>query len=137
VESWASKVAVSGPSLELKLEADVLPIQGDSNRLRQVFGNLLSNSIRSGSGSDRVVVEAAAKDGHVEVVVKDNGRGIHPSFLPHIFDRFRQGRDVPGSLGLGLTIAREFVEQHGGTISAHSDGLGKGATFRVRFPIGV
>ena len=76
---------------------------------------------------------------HVEIVVADDGQGIDPSFLPHVFDRFRQGDAAfsrrAGGLGLGLAIVRSLVELHGGTVTAHSDGLGRGATFVVRFPM--
>jgi len=74
----------------------------------------------------------------VEIVVSDTGRGIDPAFLPHIFERFRQGDSrftrEHGGLGLGLSIARHIVEMHGGTIVAESDGDGKGSTFRVQLP---
>jgi signal transduction histidine kinase len=77
-------------------------------------------------------------DGCVEIVVQDNGRGISPAFLPHVFDRFRQEHGISTSgtagLGLGLAITRQLVELHGGTIRAWSAGTGTGATFVVRVP---
>jgi CheY-like chemotaxis protein len=76
---------------------------------------------------------------HVEVAVADNGQGIEPQFLPHIFERFRQADPSftrrAGGLGLGLAIVRSLVELHGGEVSAHSDGPGSGATFLVRLPV--
>src|SRR5262249_8646920 len=76
---------------------------------------------------------------HIEISVEDTGQGIHAEFVPHVFERFRQADSSfarpRGGLGLGLAIARHLVELHGGTISAHSDGLGHGALFTVRLPI--
>jgi CheY-like chemotaxis protein len=80
-------------------------------------------------------------DSHVEVAVSDTGIGISPEFLPHVFERFRQGdagiARERGGLGLGLSIARQLTEMHGGTIDAASDGVGHGATFRVKMPIRI
>ena len=83
-------------------------------------------------------VSVSRVDGQIQIAVVDNGQGIAPSFLPHVFERFRQ-QDASSTratfgLGLGLSIAKQLVELHGGTISAHSEGEGRGASFTVRLP---
>jgi signal transduction histidine kinase/ActR/RegA family two-component response regulator len=113
-------------------------VMGDPERLQQVFWNLLSNAIKFTPKSGRVRVNVESVGSNVEVIVADNGLGIDPEFLPHVFDRFTQGdssstREVRG-LGLGLSIARQLVELHGGSIEAASPGRGQGTTFTVRFP---
>jgi signal transduction histidine kinase len=127
----------------IRLHAVVDPgrthVSGDPDRLQQVMWNLLSNAVKFTPNDGTVTVSLQPTDGHVEIAVADNGVGIAPDFLPHIFERFRQGdsrfaREF-GGLGLGLAIARHIVEMHGGTIEATSPGVGKGSTFRVRLPI--
>jgi CheY-like chemotaxis protein/anti-sigma regulatory factor (Ser/Thr protein kinase) len=113
-------------------------IIGDADRLQQVVWNLLSNAIKFTPKGGRVQVRLTRQHSDVELVVADDGEGIDPSFLPHVFDRFRQAdarisRSV-GGLGLGLAIVRSIVQLHGGTVTARSDGVGHGATFAVRLP---
>jgi signal transduction histidine kinase/CheY-like chemotaxis protein len=113
-------------------------ILGDSDRLQQVFWNLLFNAIKFTPKNGRVRVIVQSVDSNVEVVVSDTGLGIDPEFLPRMFERFTQGdssstRSARG-LGLGLSIARQLVELHGGTIQADSAGVGYGSTFTVSFP---
>jgi PAS domain S-box-containing protein len=119
---------------------DLPAISGDSRRLLQVFGNVLSNAIKFTPEHGAVTVRCETSRDSVTVVVQDSGTGIAPELLPYIFDRFRQGDSRStrrhGGLGLGLAIARHIVELHGGDIRAHSDGPGRGATFRIRLPIG-
>jgi signal transduction histidine kinase len=114
-------------------------IVGDADRLQQVVWNLLSNAIKFTPRGGRVQVRLTREPSFVEVVVADNGQGIEPEFLPHIFDRFRQADPSftrrAGGLGLGLAIVRSLVELHGGDVSALSDGSGQGATFMVRLPM--
>ena len=125
----------------MRLQLDPLgdaTLTADPRRLEQVFLNLIANAVKFTPAGGRVTVGAAVHDGIVDVRVTDTGRGIDPGFLPHVFDRFRQGdagasRRV-GGLGLGLFIARRLVEAHGGTIAAESEGIGQGATFSVRLP---
>lgn len=116
-------------------------VTGDPARLQQIIWNLLSNSIKftPPNGSVTVCVrECTEDDNAVEVIITDTGSGIAPDFLPHIFERFRQADSSStrrhGGLGLGLAIVRNLTEMHGGTVSAESEGLGKGSTFRVRLP---
>ena len=113
-------------------------IVGDADRLQQVVWNLLSNAIKFTPPGRRVQVRLRREQSHVELVVADDGQGIDPAFLPHVFDRFRQAdakiSRAVGGLGLGLAIVRSIVHLHGGTVRAESDGEGRGATFTVRLP---
>ncbi len=113
-------------------------ISGDGDRLQQVVWNLLSNAIKFSPRGGRVEITLAEQDTYIELNVSDNGQGIEPDFLPHIFEQFRQADSSSsrkqGGLGLGLAIVRNLVELHGGTISATSQGIGTGATFTVRLP---
>ena len=114
-------------------------IRGDAGRLQQVIWNLLSNAIKFTPDGGRVDVFIESASDHVEIRVVDTGTGIGPTFLPHVFERFRQAEDATTQrhtgLGLGLGIVRQLVELHGGTVQAASPGLGRGATFTVRLPI--
>src|SRR6058998_2743337 len=119
----------------------VLPILGDGQRLQQVVWNLLSNAIKFTPENGRVEVWLRPAQTHLELSVRDTGKGIPPGFLPHVFERFRQAQAPitggPGGLGLGLAIVRHIVELHGGNVHAESAGQGKGATFTVRLPLRV
>jgi signal transduction histidine kinase/ActR/RegA family two-component response regulator len=114
-------------------------VMGDANRLQQVVWNLLANAAKftNKDGSVRVVLSRI--DSQLELSVTDTGKGIAASFLPLVFDRFKQADSTTtrqhGGLGLGLAIAKNLVEMHGGTIQVHSDGEGRGATFVVRLPV--
>lgn len=114
-------------------------VWGDSSRLQQILWNILSNSIKYSPRGSQVEVRIERKGSSAELLVRDNGRGIAPSFLPFIFDRFRQedsSRTRPkGGLGLGLSIVRSLIEQHGGSIRAESEGEGRGSTFKVLLPM--
>jgi signal transduction histidine kinase len=110
-------------------------VKGDRDRLQQVFFNLLDNAIKYGRGGGETVVHLAQDADLVQVEVRDDGIGIAPDDLPHIFDplyRSEQARDQPGT-GLGLTMVRTILEQHGATIDVHSV-LGRGTTFRFELP---
>ena len=128
-----------GIALHAVMDPGPAQVIGDPDRLQQVMWNLLSNAVKFTPNGGDVTVRLEPIDGHVEIVVTDTGVGIAPEFLPHIFERFRQGdsrfaREY-GGLGLGLAIARHIVEMHGGTIQAFSEGPAKGSTFRVRLPV--
>jgi CheY-like chemotaxis protein len=115
------------------------PICGDSTRLQQIIWNLLSNAIKFTPEHGRVEIQLQQVDHHAHIVVSDTGRGIAPTFLPYIFESFRQ-EDASttrtfGGLGLGLAIVYYLVEAHGGTIWADSPGEGQGATFTVQLPL--
>jgi CheY-like chemotaxis protein len=121
----------------IRLESDVLDgigeLPGDPDRLQQVIWNLLSNAIKFTPSGGTVRVELARTPSGAAVHVRDTGRGIHPSFLPYVFDRFRQADSSStrshGGLGLGLTIVKHLVELHGGSVQA-----GHGSTFTVELP---
>ena len=125
--------------LRLMLDPTAGMVSGDPERLQQVFSNLLTNAIKFTSRGGRVDVQLKREDTSVVIDISDTGEGIDPEFLPHIFDRFRQAEGCTSrqhtGLGLGLAIARHLVEAHGGVVAAASDGIGKGATFTLRFPL--
>lgn len=111
---------------------------GDSTRLQQILWNLLSNSVKFTPKGGRIELRMEGAADHIRIIVSDTGRGIEPEFLPFIFDRFRQADTSStrrfGGLGLGLSLVKHLVELHGGTITATSEGLGRGATFTVTLP---
>lgn len=128
-----------GIRLEPVLDPSAGPVAGDSARLQQVVWNLLSNAVKFTPSGGKVQVHLARVNSHIEIAVSDTGQGIHEEFLPFIFDRFRQydsstTRRV-GGLGLGLSIVRQIVELHGGSVHARSPGISQGATFVVKLPV--
>jgi CheY-like chemotaxis protein/anti-sigma regulatory factor (Ser/Thr protein kinase) len=114
-------------------------VLGDAVRLQQIIWNLLSNAIKFTPKRGRVQVQLARVDSQFEIVVSDSGPGIDESFLPYVFDRFRQADSSSsrkhGGLGLGLSIVRNLVELHGGTIEASNRADGSGAVFTIRLPL--
>jgi signal transduction histidine kinase/CheY-like chemotaxis protein len=128
-----------GILLEYVAEPGVGAISADSARLHQVVWNLLSNAVKFTPQGGRISVYVKQAGSHAQVTVRDTGQGIHPEFLPRVFDRFRQADSSTtrtfGGLGLGLAVVRHLVELHGGVVSAESEGVGKGATFSVTFPL--
>lgn len=125
--------------LEAALDRAVPPISGDAERLQQVLSNLLSNAIKFTPPGGRVEIRLDRVDSCALIQVTDTGKGIHPAFLPFVFERFRQAEATTsrsqGGLGLGLAIVRHLVELHGGTVGANSAGEGQGATFTVKLPL--
>ncbi|HEX6729579.1 MAG TPA: PAS domain S-box protein [Pyrinomonadaceae bacterium] len=111
-------------------------VSGDATRLQQVVLNLLSNAVKFSPAGSEIGVRLDIVDSEVEIAVKDSGQGISSEFLPHVFDRFRQADPSTtrkhGGLGLGLAIVKHLVDLHGGSVRAESDGVGTGATFKVR-----
>jgi PAS domain S-box-containing protein len=128
-----------GVRVETVIEPLTAPVSGDADRLRQIAWNLLSNAIKFTPRAGKVQLRLSRVNSHVEVTVSDTGRGISPDFLPFVFERFRQAdatfKREHGGLGLGLAIAKQLAELHGGTITASSGGLGQGATFTVKLPL--
>lgn len=109
---------------------------GDPDRLHQVVANLLSNAVKFTPGGGAIAVSLKRHGEEARITVRDTGDGISAAFLPHVFERFRQGgKSQSGGLGLGLAIARHIVERHGGTIRVDSPGEGQGATFTVSLPL--
>jgi signal transduction histidine kinase/ActR/RegA family two-component response regulator len=121
------------------LDSHAGPVLGDPDRLSQIVTNLLSNAVKFSPKGGRVHVHLERVSSIVRLTVKDNGVGIAAEFLPLVFDRFRQADQTTsrrhGGLGLGLSIVKHLVELHGGTISAHSEGTDRGATFTVIIPL--
>jgi PAS domain S-box-containing protein len=122
-----------------ELIAGPCQVWADRGRLQQIVANLLSNAVKFTPEGGEVQVSLTRTDGWMEIVVRDNGAGITPELLPHVFERFRQGRiaaNAPtGGLGLGLAIVRRLVELHGGHVRAASAGEGQGSTFTVTLPL--
>ncbi len=137
----AVRPAALAKSITLRLTMDprAAPILGDPDRLQQVVWNLLTNAVRFTGKGGTIRIAVIKHDSSAEIIVADNGQGIDPAFLPHLFERFRQADSTPsrnyGGLGLGLAIVRHLVELHGGSVSVESEGRGKGATFRVCLPL--
>jgi signal transduction histidine kinase len=118
----------------LALDVEPVPLQGDPARLRQLATILIDNAIRHAPRGGRVEVVARARAGHAVLSVSDDGPGIRPEDLPHVFDRFWRAADAPaGGSGLGLAIAAWIAEQHDGTIRAEARATG-GARFLVDLP---
>jgi PAS domain S-box-containing protein len=139
VESVAHTAQEKGVELVVDSAEDDGPIDGDAGRLQQVIWNLLSNAVKFTPAGGRVEVQLQRHDHSVQLRVRDTGEGMESTELPLVFDRFRQAahrrRTAQGGLGLGLGIARHILEAHGGTIRAHSEGKGTGATFTVDLPL--
>ena len=139
VEAVRPAADAKGVRVQKVIDTGAVSIPGDPVRLQQVVWNLLSNAIKFTPRGGRVQIRSERVNSHLEIVVSDTGQGISPDFLPHVFDRFRQADQKTsrqhGGMGLGLAIVRHLVELHGGTVSATSEGEGKGATFTVSLPI--
>jgi PAS domain S-box-containing protein len=125
--------------LQTTIDPRIGPISADPDRLQQIIWNLLSNAIKFTPQGGRVEVRLQSVDSHVEIIISDTGQGIEPELLLHVFDRFRQSDSSTtrrhGGLGLGLSIVRQLVELHGGTVTAESPGAGAGTTFKVILPV--
>jgi PAS domain S-box-containing protein len=138
IETVELAAAAKSIDIEVTLHPGEKTVQGDSNRLQQVVWNLLSNAIKFTPEGGTVEVKLEEIGNRVQIQVIDNGKGINADFLPHVFEYFRQADSSTtrnfGGLGLGLAIARQIVELHGGTIQAHSGGENLGATFKVLLP---
>ena len=140
VETVRAGVTAKRMDLRVVLPSDQpVVVSGDADRLQQVVWNLVSNAIKFTPAGGQVDIEVRRVDSKAEIVVRDTGQGIDPAFRPYLFQRFRQ-MDASkarqhGGLGLGLSIVRHLVEAHGGAVTAESDGLNCGATFRVQLPL--
>jgi CheY-like chemotaxis protein len=136
-QSIQPDVARKGIQFECALQTPAL-ISGDARRLQQVLRNLLANAIRYTPAGGQVAVRTSQAAGQVSIAISDTGAGIEPAFLPHVFEPFRQqveaGPRDQATFGLGLALARIIVVGHGGSLVAHSDGPGRGATFTITLP---
>ena len=143
IEAAMDSVRPAAAAKNIKLQSSIGPdansILGDADRLQQVIWNLLTNAIKFTPKEGKVSVQAKRVVDDLELIVVDTGRGIRKEFLPYVFDRFRQEdgatTKLHGGLGLGLSIVRQLIELHGGTVRVESEGEGKGATFIVSLPI--
>ena len=139
VESVRPAAEAKAIRIAYTLEAGIPALVGDPTRLQQVVWNLLSNAVKFTPKGGQITIDVHLEDSGIVIRVTDTGKGIDPRFLPHVFDPFRQ-EDAShtrsrGGLGLGLAIARQLVELHGGGVEAHSEGEGRGATFIVHLPV--
>ena len=125
--------------LDYSAEPGLGAISADSARLHQIVWNLLSNAVKFTPQGGQIAIRLEHEGPHAKITVRDTGQGIDAEFLPRVFDRFRQADSSTtrsfGGVGLGLAIVRHLVELHGGTVSAESEGVGKGATFTATFPL--
>ena len=139
VETAQPAADANGIRVDVVVDPRGTLVSGDPDRLRQVLWNLCSNAVKFSGRGGRVQVRLKRVNNQVELTVSDNGIGISPEFLPHLFERFSQAdagiNRLHGGLGLGLAISRHLVELQGGRIFAHSDGPGKGSTFRIQLPV--
>lgn len=143
VAAAIESVQAAADAKGITIAATLNPIQaettGDPQRLQQVIWNILSNAIKFTPRNGRVTVELTSAGDHIDIVISDNGEGIPQDFLPYVFERFRQAEHSKsrehGGLGLGLAIAKQLVEMHGGNVAATSAGRDKGSTFIVRLPV--
>ncbi len=138
VDSFRPAALAKNLTVETELEAGTGTVNGDSERLQQVVWNLLSNAIRFTPPGGRIQLHYRRHGDHVELLVRDSGEGIAPEELPHLFERYWQGRTAERrsqGLGLGLAIANRIIELPGGNISAASEGECRGATFTVTLPL--
>jgi signal transduction histidine kinase len=141
VESVRSTIVHRGQELSVSLPDEPILLEADEARLEQVLSNLLNNAAKYTEPAGRIAIEAGRDREWAVVRVRDNGIGIAPELLPHVFDLFRQAdRSLDrsqGGLGIGLTLVRRLVELHGGNVSASSDGVGRGSEFVIRLPVCV
>jgi signal transduction histidine kinase/CheY-like chemotaxis protein len=137
LESLRPTAEAKGVTLHPPLALETAKIWGDASRVQQVLWNLLSNAIKFTPSGGHISVELTEDDHHVHVCIRDTGIGIPADFLPHVFERFRQADSsttrAHRGVGLGLSIVRDLVELHGGSIEARSEGANRGAQFVVSF----
>ena len=139
VESVRSAADAKSIQLTIDVDPTVGPVMADATRLQQATWNLLSNAVKFTPRGGHVRVEVRGGGSQALIRVRDDGCGISPQFLEHVFERFRQADSSTtrqeGGLGLGLAIVRHVIEQHGGSVCAESEGLGRGATFTISLPL--
>ncbi len=139
VEQVAPLVTARQHALHVETGDQPIPVLADAVRLTQVVANLLANAAKYTQQGGQIEVTAGAKAGTARLKIRDNGQGIAPDVLPHVFELFtqeRRGRDRSADgLGLGLALVRSLVDLHGGTVEAHSPGQGQGAVFEVTLPL--
>ncbi len=140
VDSMSPAAEAKSIAVQMVIDPRTSVVMGDSQRLQQAVWNLLSNAIKFTPKDGKVQVRLERINSHLEITVADNGQGIDQRALKNVFDRFWQGTNrTTGErgMGLGLSIVRHIVNLHGGTVTAHSDGPGKGSVFAIRLPLPV
>jgi two-component system, sensor histidine kinase len=139
VAHFAQSAPRQGVALTCALGDEHIIVRGDPLRLQRVIDNLLSNAVKYTNALGRVEVRAAAREGSAVIEVEDSGIGISPEMLPRVFEMFTQAAGAidrsQGGMGIGLTLVQRLIALHGGSVEAHSGGLGKGSLFRVRLPL--
>jgi two-component system CheB/CheR fusion protein len=135
VQAAMPLIEARGLHLQTAVPPGPLPLTGDRTRLEQVFINLLTNAVKYTDSGGQLRLAVERKDQGYVVRVQDNGKGIPPEVLPHVFALFVQAEAGSQSgLGIGLSLARELVEMHGGSVAAFSEGRGRGSEFVIRLP---
>ena len=135
------RLAAHAKSIEIitNFSSETVFVEGDANRLQQIFWNLLSNAVKFNSSGGKVNIDLRLENSQAKIEITDTGKGIDSHFLPYVFDYFRQENSSStrntGGLGLGLAIVRHLVELHGGNIQVESPGIGEGTTFTVEIPL--
>jgi PAS domain S-box-containing protein len=141
IESVGVDLGARGHRLEVRMPDEDLIVVGDADRLTQVFSNLLTNSIKYSDDGSLITIDLCSAEGQAVVHVTDTGVGIPADQLERVFEMFAQVREhhprASGGLGIGLSVAKTLVENHGGSIGVVSDGAGRGSTFTVRLPLSV
>jgi PAS domain S-box-containing protein len=143
LESALESIRPAAEAKQIDVDVETEPyatvVTGDADRLQQVFWNLLSNAVKFTPRGGRVQVKVGRIDSQLEIRISDTGAGISVDFLPFMFERFTQADTTSArrhaGLGLGLAIVRHIIELHGGTVTAESEGVGKGATFSIMLPV--
>ncbi|MEW7847438.1 hybrid sensor histidine kinase/response regulator [Massilia aurea] len=140
LETSAPLIDASAHAFDLVLPPEPIPVLVDSTRIAQCVSNLLHNAFKFTPTPGRISLHVSLQPGRtVSMRVSDTGRGISPAMLPRLFDMFtqegRSGTDGNSGLGIGLALTRDLVQRHGGTLAAHSDGHGKGASFEIVLPL--
>ena len=139
VETVRADATAKGVNIRLNVTDQLLLVDGDRLRLQQIAWNILNNAVKFTPAGGSIDIALGNENGNAVLAVKDTGQGIDPSFLPHVFEMFRQAdgsnRRRHGGLGIGLALVQQLVHLHGGTISAESDGPNKGSRFTVRLPL--
>ncbi|MES3002078.1 MAG: response regulator [Pseudomonadota bacterium] len=141
IEASSPRMASRDQSMHVELPEDNVVLNGDAVRLAQVLSNLVNNASKFSGPNAKISLVAKYAEGAVKICVKDDGAGIDPAFLPHIFDLFAQADQsldrAQGGLGIGLTLVKHLVELHGGSVAASSEGVGKGTEIVVTLPAQV
>ena len=139
IETCRPQIEERGHRLSVDLSREPLFVEGDRVRLAQVFTNLVNNASKYSPRGGEIRVRVTREDGRAVIRVRDRGIGITPDLLPHVFEMFSQAvrshELTEGGLGIGLSLVRGLVEQHGGSVEARSEGLGAGSEFTVRLPL--